>query len=145
MVADMVAFVASQFTTSTWDVGAQELCSVVLIRGIFYSVETTADRCRADLSKEIEGILSFDGKKTDRFLCKFIIFRYGLGSARNARQTARCISRLPAQLSAKLRTSLRPRLLTVPQKYRPRTLPSSWRTSPSKSRRGGPLFCDPLF
>ena len=31
MVADMVAFVASQFTTSTWDVGAQELCSVVLI------------------------------------------------------------------------------------------------------------------
>ena len=30
MVADMVAFVASQFTTSTWDVGAQELCSVVL-------------------------------------------------------------------------------------------------------------------
>ena len=32
MVADMVAFVASQFTTSTWDVGAQELCSVVLIR-----------------------------------------------------------------------------------------------------------------
>ena len=36
------------------------------LRGIFYSVETT-DRCRADLSKEIEGILSFDGKKTDRF------------------------------------------------------------------------------
>ena len=33
MVADMVAFVASQFTTSTWDVGAQELCSVVLIKG----------------------------------------------------------------------------------------------------------------
>ena len=33
MVADMVAFVASQFTTSTWDVGAQELCSVVLIFG----------------------------------------------------------------------------------------------------------------
>ena len=32
MVADMVAFVASQFTTSTWDVGAQELCSVVLIK-----------------------------------------------------------------------------------------------------------------
>ncbi len=31
MVADMVAFVASQFTTSTWAVGAQELCSVVLI------------------------------------------------------------------------------------------------------------------
>ena len=31
MVADMVAFVASQFTTSTWDVGAEELCSVVLI------------------------------------------------------------------------------------------------------------------
>ena len=31
MVADMVAFVASQFTTSTWDVGAQELCSVVLM------------------------------------------------------------------------------------------------------------------
>ena len=31
MVADMVSFVASQFTTSTWDVGAQELCSVVLI------------------------------------------------------------------------------------------------------------------
>ena len=28
MVADMVAFVASQSTTSTWDVGAQELCSV---------------------------------------------------------------------------------------------------------------------
>ena len=24
MVADMVAFVASQFTTSTWDVGAQD-------------------------------------------------------------------------------------------------------------------------
>jgi hypothetical protein len=41
---------------------------------------------------------------------------YGLGSARNARQTARCISRLPSQLSAKFRTSLRPRLLTVPQK-----------------------------
>ena len=36
MVADMVAFVASQFTTSTWDVGAQELCSVVLIIGITY-------------------------------------------------------------------------------------------------------------
>ena len=34
MVADMVAFVASQFTTSTWDVGAQELCSVVLISEI---------------------------------------------------------------------------------------------------------------
>ena len=34
MVADMVAFVASQFTTSTWDVGAQELCSVVLINGM---------------------------------------------------------------------------------------------------------------
>lgn len=36
MVADMVAFVASQFTTSTWDVGAQELCSVVLIKGQFF-------------------------------------------------------------------------------------------------------------
>ena len=47
-----------------------------------------------------------------RGLCRY----YGLGSARNARQTARCISRLPSQLSAKLRTSLRPRLLTVPQK-----------------------------
>ena len=35
MVADMVAFVASQFTTSTWDVGAQELCSVVLITGFY--------------------------------------------------------------------------------------------------------------
>lgn len=35
MVADMVAFVASQFTTSTWDVGAQELCSVVLIFQFF--------------------------------------------------------------------------------------------------------------
>ena len=43
MVADMVAFVASQFTTSTWDVGAQELCSVVLIflRKLFYG-----DICR---------------------------------------------------------------------------------------------------
>ena len=38
MVADMVAFVASQFTTSTWDVGAQELCSVVLIGGAFCAV-----------------------------------------------------------------------------------------------------------
>ena len=38
MVADMVAFVASQFTTSTWDVGAQELCSVVLIKTQTYSV-----------------------------------------------------------------------------------------------------------
>ena len=36
MVADMVAFVASQFTTSTWDVGAQELCSVVLIFGMIF-------------------------------------------------------------------------------------------------------------
>ena len=35
MVADMVAFVASQFTTSTWDVGAQELCSVVLITDFY--------------------------------------------------------------------------------------------------------------
>ena len=39
MVADMVAFVASQFTTSTWDVGAQELCSVVLINIIILEVE----------------------------------------------------------------------------------------------------------
>jgi len=38
MVADMVAFVASQFTTSTWDVGAQELCSVVLISEINMSI-----------------------------------------------------------------------------------------------------------
>jgi hypothetical protein len=38
MVADMVAFVASQFTTSTWDVGAQELCSVVLIKERFVFV-----------------------------------------------------------------------------------------------------------
>ena len=38
MVADMVAFVASQFTTSTWDVGAQELCSVVLINKTLYTV-----------------------------------------------------------------------------------------------------------
>ena len=37
MVADMVAFVASQFTTSTWDVGAQELCSVVLICFILFN------------------------------------------------------------------------------------------------------------
>ena len=40
MVADMVAFVASQFTTSTWDVGAQELCSVVLIcANLFFGKE----------------------------------------------------------------------------------------------------------
>ena len=38
MVADMVAFVASQFTTSTWDVGAQELCSVVLIDRIIFRI-----------------------------------------------------------------------------------------------------------
>ena len=38
MVADMVAFVASQFTTSTWDVGAQELRSVVLIFLMFLIV-----------------------------------------------------------------------------------------------------------
>ena len=41
MVADMVAFVASQFTTSTWDVGAQELCSVVLIQDIVRGTELT--------------------------------------------------------------------------------------------------------
>ena len=40
MVADMVAFVASQFTTSTWDVGAQELCSVVLIKLLFIKALT---------------------------------------------------------------------------------------------------------
>jgi len=45
MVADMVAFVASQFTTSTWDVGAQELCSVVLI---FLDVEFAAVRSAPD-------------------------------------------------------------------------------------------------
>ena len=39
MVADMVAFVASQFTTSTWDVGAQELCSVVLIKTTMISLK----------------------------------------------------------------------------------------------------------
>jgi len=38
MVADMVAFVAPQFTTSTWDVGAQELCSVVLINHKLYAI-----------------------------------------------------------------------------------------------------------
>ena len=38
------------------------------------------------------------------------------GQRKNARQTARCISRLPSQLSAKFRTSLQPRLLTIPQK-----------------------------
>ena len=40
MVADMVAFVASQFTTSTWDVGAQELCSVVLIPFVLTFIRT---------------------------------------------------------------------------------------------------------
>jgi len=43
MVADMVAFVASQFTTSTWDVGAQELCSVVLIKGFIKGFEERHD------------------------------------------------------------------------------------------------------
>ena len=41
MVADMVAFVASQFTTSTWDVGAQELCSVVLIINLYFVKKKT--------------------------------------------------------------------------------------------------------
>ena len=45
MVADMVAFVASQFTTSTWDVGAQELCSVVLIKEII-AMTTSRQRWR---------------------------------------------------------------------------------------------------
>ena len=47
MVADMVAFVASQFTTSTWDVGAQELCSVVLISN-FYNVLILQHECLTD-------------------------------------------------------------------------------------------------
>ena len=34
-----IFWVASQFTTSTWDVGAQELCSVVLIIIIIRTVD----------------------------------------------------------------------------------------------------------
>ena len=44
MVADMVAFVASQSTTSTWDVGAQELCSVVLIKKVPVGEADDGDR-----------------------------------------------------------------------------------------------------
>ena len=64
MVADMVAFVASQFTTSTWDVGAQELCSVVLIKK---QAGTHVDRDRqaaqqlaSERSTTLTSLLSFD-------------------------------------------------------------------------------------
>ena len=56
MVADMVAFVASQFTTSTWDVGAQELCSVVLIKA------PTMNEC-----EEARGLRSFAFQKDSNY------------------------------------------------------------------------------
>ena len=58
MVADMVAFVASQFTTSTWDVGAQELCSVVLIFvwGVGTSLDLTSSVMPAFVTTLLPGV-----------------------------------------------------------------------------------------